>query len=328
MPITVVIHSGRPSEARLTFDGMHRVVIGRGPSCDVRLPDASVSHRHAYLLAEGPDFVLFDEASTNGTFVGSVRIAPRTSRIVRSGDWVRLGRVWLELRIDQGPITRDVAGATRDLALALVSQALAARGKERTTRVRVVEGADQGDTLALDEEARAYVLGRGAHCDLPLSDTDVSREHTRITRRGNLVVVCDLGAKNGTWLGEIRVETNADATWRPAQMMRVGRSVIALEEPVAEALAEIESARDEALLPDDAIDLPAHPPSETAGGPPPTAPIHEMPNPAPVAPIAALPSATRMPRRPTGWSITDLIVVAAAVSMLALSMAGLVWLLR
>src|SRR5262249_55234474 len=151
-----IVRSSTGGEARLTFDGMQRVVIGRGSSCDVRLPDPSVSHRHASLQARGADFVLVDEGSTNGTFAGGVRGAPRTSRIVRAGDVVRLGRVWLELRIDQTAVTRDLAAATRELALALVADALAAMGTDQTTKLRVVEGRDQGACLRLAEEGRAY----------------------------------------------------------------------------------------------------------------------------------------------------------------------------
>src|SRR5580698_1494833 len=159
MPITVIVLAAE-SDSRLTFDGTQRVVIGRGSSCDVRLPDASVSSRHASLRAQGKDFVLSDEGSTNGTFVGDVRVAARTSRVVRSGDAVRLGRVWIELTLDQSPVTRDVGAATRDMALALVSQALAAMGVDPTATLRVVEGRDQGVTLALAEEGRVYTLGR------------------------------------------------------------------------------------------------------------------------------------------------------------------------
>src|SRR5580693_7280588 len=121
MPLTVIVRSAEG--ARMTFDATQRVVIGRGAGSDVRLPDASVSLRHASLRAQGADFVVVDEGSTNGTFVGSVRVAAQTSRIVRSGDRVRVGRAWLEIRIDLAPITRDVAAATRDIALALVSRA-------------------------------------------------------------------------------------------------------------------------------------------------------------------------------------------------------------
>jgi pSer/pThr/pTyr-binding forkhead associated (FHA) protein len=323
-PAGVAGQSSAATGARLTFDGMQSVVLGRGASCDVRLPDASVSHRHASLRAQGADLVLHDEGSTNGTFVGGVRIAPRTSRIVRSGDLVRLGRVWIEVRVDQSPVTRDAGAATRDVALALVSQALAAMGVDQTARLRVVEGRDQGQTLVLAEEGRTYTVGRSAECDLPIADADASREHARVVRRGAVVSVLDLGAKNGTWLGDARLSPDREAIWRPALMVRIGRTVLALEEPVGDALARIESAADEAMPEDEA---PA-PPASTASPAPATNVEREPATAAPVAvvPVQAGPAAPRPSR--TGWSTTDLTVMAAALGVLALSIAGLVWLLR
>ncbi|MGH7293889.1 MAG: FHA domain-containing protein, partial [Polyangiaceae bacterium] len=199
MPLTLLVRAASLPEARLTFDGMQPVVVGRGASCDVRLPDASVSFRHASFRVQGTEFVVTDEGSSNGTFVGGVRLAPRTSRIVTSGDLVRVGRVWIELRVDQSPVTRDVAGTTREVALAMVSQALAAMGRDSTMRLQVVEGPDQGATLALADEGRAYVVGRAAGCDLPLADGDASREHAVVTRGGTAVTVRDAGTKNGSW---------------------------------------------------------------------------------------------------------------------------------
>ncbi|HEY8091005.1 MAG TPA: FHA domain-containing protein, partial [Polyangiaceae bacterium] len=97
MPLTLLVRATNLGEARLTFDGMQPVVVGRGASCDVRLPEPSVSFRHASFRAQGTDYVVTDEGSSNGTFVGGVRVEPRTSRVVRSGDLVRVGRVWIEL---------------------------------------------------------------------------------------------------------------------------------------------------------------------------------------------------------------------------------------
>ena len=329
MAITVVVRSAAGGDASLTFDGMQRVVIGRGASSDVRVPEPSVSHRHATLEARGPDFVLVDEGSTNGTFVGQVRVAPHTSRVIRSGDTVRVGRVWLELRIDQTPATRDLGAATRELALALVSQALAARGADLTARVRVLEGKDQGAMLPLVDEGRAYVLGRGAQCDLPLSDGDASREHALVARHGNIVFVRDLGAKNGTWLGEARAPENRDVPWRPALMMQIGRTVLALEEPVSDALARIESAPDDALPIVDAFGAHFAPASASGGT---ASSLHvvgvqrESSSAAPIVATSAAPTATR--RRRTDFSIADRVVMATAICVLALSVAGLVWLLH
>jgi pSer/pThr/pTyr-binding forkhead associated (FHA) protein len=240
------------------------------------------------------------------------------------------------MRIDHGPITRDVAAATRDLALALVSQAMAARGADATVRIRVLEGRDQGSTLPLAEEGRAYVLGRAAECDLPLADADVSREHVEVGRRaGSTVVLRDLGAKNGTWLGDARLPAGGEAVWRPTQMVRIGRTVLAVEEPLGDALADIESAPDEAL-----------PAKNTPGSAPGSTPSSAPPAPAPASALASLPSgAAGAPLAPPpagpapappgarraergAWSAVDIAVMAAALGVLALSIAGLVWLLR
>jgi pSer/pThr/pTyr-binding forkhead associated (FHA) protein len=309
MPLTVIVRSAGGEDARLTFDGTQRVVIGRGPGSDVRLPDSSVSHRHATLRSHGADFLVVDEGSTNGTFVGSVRIAQGTSRIVRSGDRVRVGRVWLEMRIDQSPVTRDVAAATRDLAFALVSKAMAALGADRTTKVRVVEGRDQGKILPLAEEGRAYLVGRSQQCDLLLADEDASREHLRTVRQGGVVLVRDLAAKNGTWIGEARAPDGVDVVWRSTQMIRIARTVLALDEPVSDALARIERAPDEALTSEEEAARVEIEPTVTAS-------------------LAAAEAGDHPPTSHVWWSIADMLVMAAAVGVLALSLAGLVWLLR
>jgi pSer/pThr/pTyr-binding forkhead associated (FHA) protein len=329
MPITVIVRTVGDDGVRLTFDGTQRVVIGRGAGSDVRLPDSSVSHRHATIRAQGAEFVLVDEGSTNGTFVGGIRIAAHTSRLVRSHDQVRLGRMWLELRLEQNPVTRDVAAATRDLALALVSQAIAAVGGDTTTRVRVMEGADQGAVILLAEGDRDYVLGRGPHCDLLLSDADVSREHLRVVRRNGTVFVCDLGTRNGTQIGEARAPRGEPVLWRPALMIKMGQTVLALEEPVVQALALIENSADEpfALA---AAPAGLAPVSEAAAvidgefGPEGGTPRQDVAD----RPLSAPNSAAMQRPRRTGWSVTDLVVMTAAVGVLVLSLAGLVWLMR
>jgi pSer/pThr/pTyr-binding forkhead associated (FHA) protein len=343
MPISVIIRSasrpkGGTSAAQeaaslpsLTFDG-NRIVIGRGPGCEVRLPDPSVSQRHATLRVEGASYLLLDEGSTNGTYVGEVRLGPRTPRTVRNGDIIRVGRVWLEIRIDQTPATLDLPTATRDIAFKLVADAMRAIGDDVSPRVEVVEGPDRGRILVLAEEGRAYVAGRGEECDFALDDMDGSRQHLQIVRRGGAVLVRDLGSKNGAWLGESSLPKARDAVWRGPLMLRVGQNVLSLEEPVAEALAELESASDEPL-PDEGAPPPPHP----CAAPVPVPELEPvpglgLPTSSAAAPLAEPPGGPRSlqparARRVT-WSGADLAVVVAAVSIIALSAAGLYWLLR
>jgi pSer/pThr/pTyr-binding forkhead associated (FHA) protein len=322
LPLTLLLRSsdislGTPA---LTFDG-GRVVIGRGAGCDVRLPDPSVSHRHATVRATGSDYSLLDEKSSNGTFLGGVKLVPGTPQLLKHGDLVRVGRVWLEVRIDQTPATRDLAVATRDLALALVSQAMRAQGQPAEINVHVVQGRDTGTVLSLTEEGRVYVVGRDASCDLPLADTDVSRMHVNIVRRGGTVLLRDLGSKNGARLADVRLPPDRGVPWRSGAPLQVGATVMALEEPAATALAELEAAEDEPMTGEDTPPQPersSSPPGERKGRqPPPSA--NDL---APVLPARA------PAQRDARWNQTDAVVVIVALALLGLSVAGLFWLLH
>ena len=328
MPLTLLLRSSETASGEgvpaLTFDG-GRVVIGRGPGCDVRLPDPSVSHRHATVRANGAEFALVDEKSTNGTFIGGARLAPNTPRPLKHGDLLRVGRVWLEVRIDQTPATRDLAVATRDLALALVSQAMRALGEEAETKIQVTEGPDAGAALTLEDEGRVYVIGREASCDLALADTDVSRAHVNVVRRGSTVLLRDLGSKNGARLGDSRLPPDRDVPWRSGLTLAIGGTTMVLEEPAAIALAELEAAEDEPMGPDD-----APPPPEAlngAGAGRPGDPGDALSSRPEVAPQPRPPRST-VPAVGSQWSPTDVAVVVTALALLGLSVAGLVWLLR
>ncbi|MBX3204624.1 MAG: FHA domain-containing protein [Labilithrix sp.] len=336
MPVTVVVRSASGGEApSLTFDG-GRIVIGRSDGSDVRLPDPSVSLRHASIRAQGAEYALVDEGSTNGTWVGGVKLGPHTPRLVKSGDLVRVGRVWLELVVGHKAPTPDLGLATRDLALALVRNAMDAMGDDTRAVVRVAEGPDMGAELRLVEEGRDYVIGRAESCDLPLADEDASREHAAVVRRGAQILLRDLGSRNGVYLGDARLGPEREVVWRPPTMARVGASVLALDEPVSLALAELEAAADEPL-PD--AEAPPEPPPSTAA--PSSAAAHAPPASAeppgsrisahadaPIAEIASrtAPTVIRRPRRV--WTAADVMVVTIAVAVISASIAGLVWVLR
>ena len=72
------------------------ILIGRGPDAAIRLDDDYVSTRHARIAASGDQWFVEDLGSTNGTFVGSVRITQPTT--INVGTQVRIGKTVLELR--------------------------------------------------------------------------------------------------------------------------------------------------------------------------------------------------------------------------------------
>ena len=313
------------------------VVVGRGEGCDVRLPDPSVSHRHATIRQRGHEYIVVDEGSANGTFIGNVKLGAHAPRILKHGDLARIGRVWLEVRFDNQVPPAQGLLATKELALALVARALDAQGELGGPRIVVVDGPDRGKSLLLEEAGRVYILGRGGEVDMVLEDSDASRRHVQIVRRADQVLARDLGSKNGAELGGERLERR-DRVWRLDQELRVGQNTFAYRHPAIEALGELERAADEKIREGESIAPPeaatpvasgrkdasasdasssAHPSSATGHAAAGSAPIAEIPR-------GSQPTRSRRP----GWTSTDFMVVLLAVGVLALSAVGLYWLLK
>jgi pSer/pThr/pTyr-binding forkhead associated (FHA) protein len=321
MALTVVVRSGdHPIPLKISLDAP-RIVIGRGEGCEIRLPDPSVSHRHASIRQRGSDYVVVDEGSTNGTFVGPVRLSSQAPRLLQSGELLRIGRIWLELTIEPVPVTDDAPMATRELALQLVSSALAAQGEASTAKLKVVSGPDQGKELALAEAGRIYVIGRGAGLDLTLSDADTSRRHVEVWRRGASLWLKDLGSKNGAALDGVKLSPNKDTLWARGKLVTLGATELGFDDPVAEALLEIEASSDEKMRDSDSVDPPTSAAKSEARA--------LGPSEGAAAPIAKVPRASPAPvRRDGGFRTADLIIAALALVVLAASVFGLFWLFR
>jgi pSer/pThr/pTyr-binding forkhead associated (FHA) protein len=339
MPVTVIIRSGaqsRDAGPSLTLDAP-TIVIGRGEGSEIRLPDPSVSHRHATIRQRGSEYILVDEGSTNGTFMGGVKLGALAPRILKHGDLARVGRVWIEVRFDNQVPPPQTALATKELALALVARAMQSDGEPGGPRLVVVDGPDKGKELLLEESGRPYVIGRGKDVDMVVEDVDASRRHVEVVRRADLVVVKDLGSKNGAALGGQPLEGDA-RPWKPDDELRVGGNTLAFRYPALEALGELERAADEKIRADESIPPPEPPPRAARSDPPPeaakgakAAPRTEGGRAPDVggAPIAEVPRARgAAPRRKSGWSSTDFLVVLLALGVLAISAVGLYWLLR
>ena len=76
--------------------------IGRAIHSDLRLPDMTVSWRHAELRRAGDDWVLADLGSTNGTRANGWRVG--SGSLVRAGDRVTFGQA--EFRLCDPPSGR------------------------------------------------------------------------------------------------------------------------------------------------------------------------------------------------------------------------------
>lgn len=323
MTITLRVLSDDEEVTRITSDSS-RVVIGRSAASDLRLPDPSVSQRHAILEQKGKDYVVIDEGSTNGTWVNGARLAAHTPRIVRNGETLRVGRVWVALDIGSAPAPSDLKAATKDLALALVAHAMDAMGDDIVPIVRVIEGPDVGGELRLTADNRAYIIGRGETVDLPLADPDTSREHVQIVRRGFSVLLRDLGSKNGSRCGDGIVPLEKDIPWRAQSLLQIGRTVLQVHEPVSAALADLSDLPDEQVKQEE-LEGALPPAPEAIAAPPPEPVAMALADHAPPAPVEV---ERPLPKQPSGWTPADFAIIAVALVTIALSAFGFFWLMK
>jgi len=88
--LAMLVEKARPDRK---YDLKGTINVGRARENQVCLDDVTVSRQHAWIKAEGEDFLVFDIGSANGTFVNDERVdAPRR---LENGDVIRFGEVEL-----------------------------------------------------------------------------------------------------------------------------------------------------------------------------------------------------------------------------------------
>lgn len=100
---------------------------------------------------------------------------------------------------------------------------LAPLPKDRRYSLAVILGADAGKVFRIEKPR--VVLGRGAGCDIQLTDSEVSRRHAMLEIRGDEVRIKDLGSTNGTFVEGVRVN---EATLESQQEFSLGTTTLML----------------------------------------------------------------------------------------------------
>lgn len=181
--LDLVVTVRGPNGAVVRRLGGPRVEIGRAPENDVVLDHPAVSGAHARLLRRGAGFVVVDDGSAGGTWLGETRLGAEPLP-VQSGDALRVGPFTVELFLDAGQgFTTD----TRDsavLADAILDER--ALGRVGGYQLAVLTGPAAGRLIPLTPAAPCW-LGARADCAVPIAGVAPRHVEVRRDRRGGVI---------------------------------------------------------------------------------------------------------------------------------------------
>lgn len=295
-------------EIEFSFD-QERVVLGRGPGSDVRLPHRSVSTQHAMLSVNGSAHTILDMGSTNGTYVNGQRVVNDRPKTLHEGDLLTVGGYILAFHVGRTVSPIVTAERTAELARHMLRRQRGAGAPSvAAPRIVVLNGPHTGATLVVPEPPVRLLVGRGEHCQLQLMDANISREHMEVTRDLEGVRVRNLDSENGIRWGDHAVH---ERRLRDGDELSLGATRLLFEDPADELMKSLAAEPDVSM-------------------PPPPLPV--PPAPEEVVSPKAEPAVSNVPavkrRRVQGPSFADLVIYVFAAAVLALSVAGIVALLR
>src|SRR5437773_262852 len=133
--------SGSVKNKRWSLDS--DLTLGRDAANSVCLDsDTTASRNHATVFRRGPDTLIKDLGSTNGTYVNGARLAPHEERVLRHRDVVRIGDCrFIEMEREQA-----------------VTEAVPAADVERIRRMGTVRVLSPEDWAARDREAAVALI--------------------------------------------------------------------------------------------------------------------------------------------------------------------------
>lgn len=92
-----LIFVGEPFAGRLYELTLEKTTVGRGPHNTLSIHDPSISLAHCEILVHGPEVIVHDLASGNGTFLDGARINGQCQ--VKNGQVIRFGSVQARLEL-------------------------------------------------------------------------------------------------------------------------------------------------------------------------------------------------------------------------------------
>jgi pSer/pThr/pTyr-binding forkhead associated (FHA) protein len=235
--------------------------------------------------------------------VNGVRLVPERAKRLRDGDRIELGAYGLSFHEGVALAQPTTMERTAELARRLFRQSQAGEHLG-APRLCVLSGPDTGKSLDIPAPPARVLVGKDPSCQLVLPDPDVTAEHAELVRDLDGVVIRNLDSKHAL---EINTQVVEQRRLRDGDEIRIGSTRLLFEDPAEEPIDGLNAEADHALAAPQPV---ASEPLEPSSAAKPTQPG---------------PRAT--PRRRPPFD-ADVLIYALAAIVIALSIAGLVALMR
>lgn len=163
-----------------------RYTIGSAADNHLSVGDDSLDKLHARLITSNNSLFLKDNNSRQGCYVNGQRI---TEKELLPGDTIRLGDIEFDIldplegsQLSSSPTTSD----NSHWLLVADSGSLA------------------GQEFVISSER--CTIGRGSHCDISISASQLAREHAEFTIENHQLQIRDLGSSSGVYVNDERVQ--------------------------------------------------------------------------------------------------------------------------
>lgn len=88
----------------------------------------------------------------------------------------------------------------------------------------VISGKPLGKSFFLTKDS--IILGRDLAADISIGETSISRKHTEFIISAQGILVKDLGSTNGTYVNDLKVETQATHPLQDGDLVRCGNTIL------------------------------------------------------------------------------------------------------
>mgnify|MGYP000849752317 CR=1 FL=1 len=193
-------------------------IVGRDPSCDVSIPNGSLSKRHARITVDGDGFFTVEDlASANGVSIG--RDHQKIASVVRLGAPARLVMGSVIVHVMAARVSDDVSPPAQ--------QAPPAPQARPVFALMHKDGLTTPTLLPFD--SNEVTIGSARPAEIVIVDPKVSERHARVVWRDGKAILVDLKSQHGTFVHDRRL--NSPVVLKLNDRVAIGDHILVMLDP-------------------------------------------------------------------------------------------------